>query len=113
MALRSMVMNLLLEHNPFLNSESREAGEESLPFSTFVVRGLLSLAPSRLFLMLRFGYCSSIAVFRFPHSALCFLCSSAFQRSWVYVLAAAPSRCAKIEFALYSRASCRRPALEK
>src|SRR5881392_3054517 len=48
--------------------------------------------PSRPFLMVRFGFCSSSSDFRFPLSVLCFLCSSAFQRSWVCVLVAASSR---------------------
>ena len=50
-------------------------------FVTFVVRGLLSLAPSRPFLMVRFGFCSLSTDFWFPLSGLCYLCSSAFQRS--------------------------------
>src|SRR5436305_11407632 len=53
-------------------------------FVTFVVRGLLSLAPSRPFLMVRFGFCSLSSGFWFPLSVLCFPCSSAFQRFWVW-----------------------------
>ena len=61
-------------------------------FVTFVVRGLLSLAGSRPFLTVRFGFSSLSSGFWFPLSVLRFLCSSAFQRSWVCVLVAAPSR---------------------